>query len=329
VDTEQFNILLVDDDPTVIRVLSKVLGMFTPMRFAMSGRDAMRLAQQCPPDLMIVDVEMPGMSGLEVCKALKKNLLLQNIPVMMMSSYSSAELEAVAMELGICEFMQKPPNPALLLSKVRQQQQQKKLLTDTLRGLSPLDFLTGAASQRHFKKAIRSEWQRVGSAAAPLSLLLAGIDHFSAYNDAHGEAVGDACLRATANLLRTLIHRPADQLGRYSGSTFGLLLPDTPAAGGCQLARRVLQRADDMPIDEVPESAHKISLSIGISSNYLPAGTAWPASVDERVYVLQSASADDLCATAEQALHSARKNPGHCAVFQGIGRSAETVFPSR
>jgi diguanylate cyclase (GGDEF)-like protein len=329
VDSEQFNILLVDDDPTVIRILSKVLGIFTPMRFATSGQDALRLAEQSPPDLMIIDVEMPGMSGLEVCKAIKKNLLLQNVPVMLMSSHSSAQLESYATEFDVCEFVQKPPNPALLLSKVRHQQQQKKLLSDTIRGLSPVDFLTGAASQRHFRKAIRTEWQHGIDEHTPLSLMLASIDHFAAYNDAYGEAAGDICLRATAGLLRTLIHRPDDQLGRYSGSTFGLLLPQTPVSGACHLARRASQRVSEMTIDDVTEAARKISLSIGISANYLPIDNTWSADNDEQVQVLQHVDADELCVTAEQALQIARKTSGNCVVFQGIGRSAERMSISR
>src|ERR1700719_1632425 len=110
---EKFSILLVDDDPMVIRILSRILSDFTPLRFATSGRAALRLAHESVPDLVLLDVDMPELSGFEVCKAFKSDTALAEVPIIFITSHESAQLEAKGLELGAADFIGQPPDGPL------------------------------------------------------------------------------------------------------------------------------------------------------------------------------------------------------------------------
>src|SRR5580658_5006510 len=105
---EKFSILLVDDDCTVVRILSHILSDFAPLRFATSGRAALKLARESKPDLVLLDVDMPEFSGFEVCKAFKADPALREVPIIFITSHESAQLEAKGIELGAADFISKP-----------------------------------------------------------------------------------------------------------------------------------------------------------------------------------------------------------------------------
>src|ERR1700682_930402 len=225
---EKFSILLVDDDSMVVRILSRILSDFTPLRFATSGRAALKLARDSVPDLVLLDVDMPVLSGFEVCKAFKSDPALAEVPIMFITSHESAQLEAKGIELGAADFISKPPHASLVLARVRTYQR-LKMLSETVRSAVKIDFLTGALTRRQLERALTQEWLRSQRSAAPLALLLADIESFTAYNAAFGDEKGDDCLKSVADALRSVALRPADILGRYAGGKFALLLPDTDA----------------------------------------------------------------------------------------------------
>jgi PleD family two-component response regulator len=111
-----------------------------------------------------------------------------------------------------------------VLARVRAYQR-LKTLSDTLRGAVSMDFLTGAVTRRQLEKVLTQEWLRAQRSAAPLAVLLADIDGFTAYNAEFGEEKGDACLHSIADALRAAAHRPTDVLGRFAGGNFALVLP--------------------------------------------------------------------------------------------------------
>src|ERR1700691_3861499 len=199
---ENFSILLVDDDLMVIRVLNCILGDFAPLRFATSGRVALKLARDSVPDLVLLDVDMPEFRGFEVCKAFKADPALREVPIIFITSHESAQLEAKGLELGAADFISKPPHAPLVLARVRTYQR-LKLLSDTMRSAVKMDFLTGAVTRRELEKALTQEWLRAQRSAAPLSLLLADIEGLTAYNAEFGEDKGDECLKSIAGALRT------------------------------------------------------------------------------------------------------------------------------
>jgi len=302
---EKFSILLVDDDSMVIRILSRILGDFAPLRFATSGRAALKLARESAPDLVLLDVDMPELSGFEVCKAFKGDPALAEVPIIFITSHESAQLETKGLELGAADFISKPPHAPLVLARVRTYQR-LKMLSDTVRSAVKMDFLTGAVTRRQLEKALTQEWLRAQRSAAPLALLLADIEGFTAYNAEFGEEKGDACLKSVADGLRSAAHRPTDVLGRYAGGKFALLLPETGAEGASTVAQRAIDAVSDLHILHAASIGRgRVTLSVGGGCRDASRSSTWSAA--------SGAVPNDLIAAAEQALKSARSAGGHQA----------------
>src|ERR1700727_850888 len=233
---ENFSILLVDDDLMVIRILNCILSDFAPLRFATCGRAALKLARESTPDLVLLDVDMPEFSGFEVCKTFKSDPTLAEVPIIFITSHESAQLEAKGIALGAADFLSKPPHAPLVLARVRTYQR-LKALSETVRTAVKMDFLTGATTRRQLEKALTQEWLRAQRSAAPLAVLIADIEGFTAYNAEFGEEKADACLKSVAVVLRKAPFGPTDLLGRYAGGKFALLLPVPDARGAGTVAQ--------------------------------------------------------------------------------------------
>lgn len=293
---EKFSILLVDDDSAVVRILSRILQDFTPLRFATSGRAALKLARESVPDLVLLDVDMPEVSGFEVCKEFKRDPMLAQVPIIFITSHDSRQLEAKGLELGGADFISKPPHAPLVLARIRAYQR-LKLLSDTVRSAVKMDFLTGALTRRELEKILTQEWLRAQRSTDPLALLLLDIEGFTAYNGEFGEEMGDNCLKAVADILRAAARRPADILGRYSGGQFALLLPQTDARGANIVARRAIAAVDELQILHAAcASGDRVQLIVGGSCRD-SSRSDWNAAAD--------AVPNDLIASAERALKRA------------------------
>jgi diguanylate cyclase (GGDEF)-like protein len=299
---ENFSILLVDDDLMVIRILNCILGDFAPLRFATSGRAALKLARESAPDLVLLDVDMPEYSGFEVCKAFKSDPALAEVPIIFITSHESAQLEAKGLELGAADFIGKPPHAPLVLARVRTYQR-LKTLSETVRSAVKMDFLTGAVTRRQIEKALTQEWLRVQRSAAPLAFLLADIEGFAAYNAEFGDEQGDACLKSVADVLRSAARRPTDLLGRYAGGQFALVLPNTDSQGASRVAQRAIEGVHALQILHSSQDSARVALLMGGGCRDLARSTAWTAAV--------SAIPSDLIAAAEQALRYAKSAGDH------------------
>jgi diguanylate cyclase (GGDEF)-like protein len=307
---EKFSILLVDDDPTAVRILNRILGGFEPVRFATSGKQALKLARESKPDLVILDVDMPEFSGFEVCKAFKGDKALAEVPIIFITSHESEQLEAKGIELGASDFISKPPHAPLVLARVRTYQR-LTLLSDTMRSAAKMDFLTGAVTRRQLEKALTQEWLRAQRTAAPLTLLIADIQGFTAYNAEFGEERGDACLKSVADVLRGAAHRPTDILGRFAGGKFAMLLPETDARGARTVAGRAVEGLYDLQILHAALGGRdRVTLSVsGVSRDAA-------RTLDRRVAA--TVLPDDLIAAAERALQTARAAGGERIILVDI-----------
>jgi diguanylate cyclase (GGDEF)-like protein len=295
---EKFSILLVDDDSMSVRILSRILNEFAPLRFATSGRAALKLARESVPDLMLLDVDMPELSGFEVCKAFKSDPMLREVPIIFITSHESAQLEAKGLELGAADFISKPPHAPLVLARVRTYQR-LKLLSDTMRSAIRMDFLTGTVTRRELEKTLTQEWLRAERSAAPLALLLADIQGFAAYNAEFGEERGDVCLKAVAESLRSAAHRPTDLLGRYAGGQFALLLPETDPLGASAVAQRAIDAVNDLHMVHAAVVGRlRVTVAVGGGCRIGSSSIAWKDAA--------GSVPNDLITAAEQALKSAR-----------------------
>lgn len=311
---EKFSVLLVDDDPSVIRILSRILCDYTPLRFATSGQVALKLARESVPDLVLLDVEMPEFSGFETCKAFKSDPKLAAVPIIFITSHEGPQLETVGLQLGGVDFIGKPPHASLVLARVKTYQQLKSL-SDTVRSAVTMDFLTGTLTRRQMEKSLMQEWLRSQRSRTPLSLLLADIDDFTALNGQCGEEAGDACLRQVADALRSIAERPADAVARHGGGKFCLLLPETGNEGAVCIAERALRAIDALP-PMFADGGRRITLSVGGVT------TTAMSSAHERPI---NAVPEDLIAAAELAVTRAKTAGGHRAEFVDIARFRQSA----
>lgn len=315
---EKFSVLLVDDDPTVIRILSRILSDYAPLRFATSGHVALKLARESVPDLVLLDVEMPDFSGFETCKAFKNDPALAAVPIIFISSHESQQLETAGMQLGAVDFISKPPHASLVLARVRTYQQ-LKTLSDTVRSAVTMDFLTGSMTRRQMERTLTQEWLRAQRSHAPLSLLVVDIDGFTQFNGALGEEKGDACLQAVAETLRGVIQRPTDVLARHGGGKFSLLLPQTGGPGAASIAERALQAIDELHIAYPRSSTKRVTVSVGGVVHESSAYHEQPGN---------SGIPSDLIVAAEHAVRRAQSAGGHRAEIIDLSGFSEPQSPS-
>lgn len=273
-------ILVVDDIPSNVHVLSRILKDDYDIYFATDGERALELVQSRMPDLVLLDIMMPGMDGFEVCTRMKADATTRDIPVIFISAKSEVEDETRGLEVGAIDFITKPISPPIVKARVRNHLLLKRQ-ADLLRSLSFLDGLTGIANRRQFDETMQREWRRCARMHAPLSLIMLDVDHFKAFNDHYGHQAGDECLRAVAEVLAEQVKRPSDLVARYGGEEFVCLLPETENEGAILVAERLRAAVArlDIPHDSSPVAPH-VTISLGVATA-LPVSDTSPEALSQ------------------------------------------------
>ncbi|MET0387039.1 MAG: diguanylate cyclase [Polyangiales bacterium] len=305
------SILIVDDDPIMIRLLSKMLASLGQLRFATDGETALALMRASAPDVVLLDAEMPGLSGTSLCSMIKREPDLADIPVIFVTSHHEPEFEVRCFEAGAVDFVQKPVHAPVLLARL-QTHLRLKQLSDRLRRSARLDPLTEVANRRVFDEMLEYEWRRALRTHQPLSLLLIDIDHFKAFNDFYGHPAGDDCLRRFADKLRRVVHRATDLVARYGGEEFAVLLPETHSEGAQAVAARLLQLLYEQPIPHARSStSDRVTASVGFST-FAPQGSSSKRR-SEPPMAAGSTGASELLGLADAALYES-KNAGRSRI---------------
>lgn len=264
-------ILIVDDVLVNVKYLLDALKHDYDVTYALDGEAGMRAAREQLPDLILLDAMMPRMDGYTVCVNLRADPATAAIPIIFITSLSDPADEARALEVGASDFITKPVNLAVLRARVRTQIAVKRQ-GDVLRSLSLTDSLTGLANRRAFDEMLHKEWRRGARSGQPVSLILADIDHFKAYNDHYGHQAGDECLRGFGRLLQAVVGRPQDLVARFGGEEFVILLPEIDVGGAEVVAARILAALAAAATPHLGSStAGHVTASLGVAS-VLPAG---------------------------------------------------------
>lgn len=191
------SILIVDDDTTIIQILGRALSGLGRLRFAKRGQDAVRLATEETPDLLLLDAQLPDISGTQVWDALRGRPEFENVPMIFITSQGDEASEESGLTIGAMDFIVKPVRPAIVVARARTQLRLKAAL-DRLRQMATTDGLTGLANRRAFDERLASEWGRVWRNRRPISLLMIDVDYFKRFNDTYGHPAGDKVLAAVA-----------------------------------------------------------------------------------------------------------------------------------
>jgi diguanylate cyclase (GGDEF)-like protein len=264
---EQPVVLVVDDTPTNLSLLSNILKDRYHIKVANNGAKALELAFAAPPDLILLDVMMPEMDGYEVCRQLKDNPDTQDVPVLFLTAKTQAEDEELGLSLGAMDYIHKPISPLIIRTRVQNHLNQK-LQADHLRKLSYIDGLTGVANRRHFDKTLDNEARRSLRHQQPLSVVMVDVDFFKPFNDNYGHGQGDECLRQVARAMQAVVNRPMDLLARYGGEEFVVLLPETDVEGAANVAEALRKAVAALNFPHAYSlAADHVTVSAGVSSN--------------------------------------------------------------
>ncbi|WP_373991960.1 diguanylate cyclase domain-containing protein [Duganella sp. BuS-21] len=272
-------ILVVDDAMENIQILHHALREEHEVLFALDGEQALQIALDQQPDLILLDAVMPGMDGYAVVAAMRGSPRLQDIPVIFVTALSQPEDETRALEGGAVDFISKPFNVAVVRARVRSQLTIKRQ-ADAMRELSLTDGLTGVANRRNFNDTVDAEWRRCARAGLPLSVIMIDIDHFKLYNDHYGHQAGDACLQQISAAMKRCATRPQDLLARYGGEEFILLLPQEGAEGTEVVARRIMEEVLKLAVPHANSpTAPRVTLSMGLATTLPPSDSTDPSTL--------------------------------------------------
>lgn len=286
-NTVKPRVLIVDDQPANVHVLAEALGEAYELLVATNAARALELAPQA--DLILLDVMMPDMDGLEVCRRLKAEAATRRVPVIFVTALERTDDETHGFDAGAVDYIVKPIRPAIVRARVRTHLE-LKAARDLLERHATIDALTGIANRRRFDEVAREEWRRAARGGRFLTLMIADIDHFKSWNDRHGHAAGDACLRAVAAALERLCRRPGELPARYGGEEFAFVLPDVDFEGARRFSIRALNGVAGTEVDALVLPG-QLSISVG-------AVTLVPSAAD---------SIDEVLSLADTSLYKAKK----------------------
>lgn len=264
-------ILLVEDSATLRHAMSQYINDagHTPL-VAESGEQALQLLEDNPVDMIIMDVEMPGLNGFETTALIREWLGSHWIPIIFVTGMSEDEDYRMGIEAGGDDYLIKPVSKMIITAKIRAMERiadmrdQLNKLNSELEALSQLDSLTHVYNRRTFNEEAQKQWQLAGRQGNYLSVLMIDVDHFKLYNDHYGHPAGDACLQEVTKAIKSCLHRPYDLIGRYGGEEFVVLLPDTDQAGAAKVSEsiRLALLSQNLP-HVVSPTADTVTLSIG------------------------------------------------------------------
>ncbi|MBY7899173.1 diguanylate cyclase [Vibrio fluvialis] len=265
-DDNSPEILIVDDDSSVVVALHQVLQDFGRIRFASTASQAMDMIKSVRPDLILLDVELPDTNGLNVCTVLKKNILTSSIPVLFITSKIEEGFEEQVFDVGASDYITKPLKPRVVAARVQTHLAYHRALVQ-LNKLAHTDSLSGLANRLAFDEQLDIEFRRARRQDEPLSVVMIDIDEFKKYNDYFGHVAGDDCIRLIGNALNKITKRPADFAVRYGGEEFALILPNTDKDGSEKLIINMMSVIADLSIKHAPEAVSSvITVSVGFST---------------------------------------------------------------
>ena len=305
-------LLVIDDDESVRLLLRDLLeeAGYT-VRTAKSGEEALQLIRVATYDIIITDLRLSGMYGLEVVKEVRA--IDPGIDVIVMTGYASVNSAVESMKAGAIDYITKPFNSdhiKMVVQKSLERREYQRLAQERefYKVLSSIDGLTELYNYRYMHQYLKIELEREKRYKRHLSLLMVDIDDFKHYNDIYGHVVGDMVLKRLASILRNAT-RGCDVICRYGGEEFAIMLPETGKEEAIIVCERIRKSvAMTTMVDEKANAVGTISVTIGLA--------AFPEDADNK---------DDLIANADKALYQGKRAGKNCIFLFGAEGKGEPV----
>lgn len=301
------SVLIIDDSPEIHALLtSRLKPEGLTLHHCLDAQDGLIRAREIRPDLILLDIEMPGISGFAACALLKAEPLTADVPIIFVTGAVEVATKVKAFDLGAVDYVTKPFEPAELRARVRAALRTKRL-QDLLALTASTDALTGLKNRAHFERRIEEEMTASRRYGRRVSLILFDLDHFKTINDTFGHPAGDRVLQSVGEVVAGAV-RSADAPCRYGGEEFAVILPETALVEAYVVVQRMQTRIRELTF---PQPEIHVTASFGITSSERPPGKA-------------GASTEHLIETADRALYAA-KNGGRdrmCSLPSGAAADA-------
>jgi two-component system chemotaxis family response regulator WspR len=276
------------------------------------------------PTVILQDLVMPTISGLDLVRQYRSDAKLKNVPIIVLSTKEEAAVKSDAFRLGANDYLVKLPDRIELIARLRYHsaayqaqiqrdeayralrasQEELLELNRELQRLTNVDGLTGLCNRRYFDEYFATEWRQALRDKKPISLLMIDIDHFKQYNDTYGHLAGDEVLKAVAQAVQATYQRPRDLAVRMGGEEFVVVLPHTPPGDILALANKAVDAVEALNTPHRASSAaDHVTISVG-------AATCIPT---------REAECLSLVAAADDAMYKAKQTGRNRAVVDARG----------
>lgn len=257
-------IAIVDDDSTSGRVIESCLRAAGYQTLLVQDPfSALATLGERLPDLILLDVAMPGLDGFQLCEQLRRNAALELVPIVFVTAKNDTAQKVRGLKVGGNDYIEKPFNPDELVARVSAHLERLR----TIRELAIRDSLTGVYNHKYFETLLANELRRAERYGQPLSLALLDVDHFKTINDTHGHLAGDAILGRFVRVITGQL-RTTDVVGRWGGDEFVVLLTQTPLEGAEGVMGRIVRAVAQLGVtSQTTEEAIAVSTSIGLTAH--------------------------------------------------------------
>ncbi|HWJ76135.1 MAG TPA: PleD family two-component system response regulator [Kaistia sp.] len=269
---ESYNsmVLLVDDQVLICEAVRRALAGEADLDFhyCTNPLDALRVADEVKPTVILQDLVMPGIDGLDLVRQYRGRATTHAVPVIVLSTKEDPATKSEAFRAGANDYLVKLPDRVELIARIRyhtrayldhvqrdaayaalrESQRQLMIANLELERLTRIDGLTGLGNRRYFDEYIQAEWRRAARTGSQMSLIMIDVDYFKRYNDTYGHLAGDEVLKKVAGVIQSGASRPADLAARFGGEEFIIVLLDTPLEAAGMAAERLVQRVRDLAI---------------------------------------------------------------------------------
>jgi len=268
-------ILVIDDSKLIAHVAKNILSkQGHEVLLAWDGETGFDIAKDNKPDLILLDLILPGMDGYEVCQRIKKDSTIADIPVIMLTSKTEHADKVRGLESGASDYVTKPFDEGELIARVNTHLRIKELhesLQEKNRQLLEManrDGLTGLYNHRYFQETLFNDFQKAVRYKESLSCIMFDIDHFKKFNDTYGHQTGDVVLKTLGGLIKELM-RDSDLAARYGGEEFTLILYHTTKNDAVMIAERLRKTVEQHKFKS-EDLILNVTISIGVACYYHP-----------------------------------------------------------